>query len=163
MLFLNQTNTAYLFIFLFLFLICWWITGKFVKKWNSRATISLASSLILTYVMPWIFMLLFVGYMAANQYEFPQPFDPVEWKSENNRQTMVKDLVENNILIGKRTDEIRDLLGEKYGIDTLKAGEESWVYAAGQSGHGFGIKFFYLKISFENEIVEKVNLKEIID
>ncbi len=163
MLFLNQANTAYLFIFLFMFLICWLITGKFVKKWNSRATISLASSLILTYVMPWIFMLLFVGYMAADQYESPKSFDSVEWKSEKTRQTLVKDLVDSKILIGKRKDEILDLLGEKYETDTLNAGKESWVYFAGQSGSGFGIKFFYLKIIFENEIVEKVNLREIID
>jgi hypothetical protein len=159
MLFLNQANTAYL----FMFLICWLITGKFVKKWNSRATISLASSLILTYVMPWIFMLLFVGYMAADQYESPQSFDSVQWKSEKTRQTMVKDLVDSKILIGKRKDEILDLLGEKYETYTLNAGKESWVYFAGQSGSGFGIKFFYLKIIFENEIVEKVNLREIID
>lgn len=163
MLFLNQANTAYLFIFLFLFLISWWTTGKFVKNLNSRATISLASSLILTYVMPWIFMLLFVGYMAADQYESPQSFDPVKWKSEKTRQTMMKDLVESKFLIGKRKDEILDLLGEKYETDTINVGKESWFYFAGQTGSGFGIKFFYLKISFENEIVEKVNLREIID
>lgn len=63
--------------------------------------------------MPWIFMLLFVGYMAAEQYESPQTFDPVEWKSGNQRQTMVKDLVESKILIGKRKDEILDLLEKK--------------------------------------------------
>ncbi len=163
MLFLNQANTAYFFIFILMFLICWWIIGKFVKKWNSRATFSLAASLILTYVMPWMFMLLFVGYMAADQYESPQTFDPVEWKSGNQRQIMVKDLVESKILIGKRKDEILNLLGEKYETNSLKAGKESWVYYAGQSGSGFGIKFFYLKIIFEKEIAEKVNLREIID
>lgn len=163
MLFFNQAYTGYLFIFLLMFLICWWIIGKFVKKRNSRIVISFASSLILTYVMPWIFMPLFVGYMSADQYESPQTFDSIEWKSENARQTMVKDLVDSKILIGKRKGEILDLLGEKYDSDPLKSEKESWVYFAGQSGNGFGIKFFYLKIIFKNEIVEKVNLKEVID
>ncbi len=113
--------------------------------------------------MPTIFLLLFVGSMAAVQYESPKTFDSVEWKSENTGQKMVKDLVENKILVGKRKDEILDLLGEKYETENLNAGKESWVYFAGQSGSGFGIKFFYLKVIFKNDIVEEVNLREIID
>src|SRR5688572_6465268 len=85
-------------------------------------------------------------------------FDKELWlESDSLRYQMLDNLVESDILIGKKPDEVISLLGvPEYRWDSLG----KWQYNAGAAAVGLGVSFYSLVIWFKNGVVDSTVIAE---
>ncbi len=82
-------------------------------------------------------------------------FDPTDWNNEPTlRYKMSKDIIENERFIGKRKDEIIQLLGEPE-VSNLE-GKEHLMYSLGKAPSFFESNDERLIILFDNSVVTKI-------
>ena len=67
---------------------------------------------------------------------------------------MGDDIVKKNILIGKDTNQVKQLLGQPTWQDSLNT---SWTYDMGMGGGGLGFLFHNLSVQFDKAKVVKVD------
>ena len=82
-------------------------------------------------------------------------FDSIVWKTEPSmRYKMSKDIIENQLFIGKNKQEVVQLLGEPK-ISKLE-GKEHLIYSLGKAPSFFESKDAKLVIIFENGLASKI-------
>ncbi len=88
---------------------------------------------------------------------FEEPFDTDQWKSNwTERHKMVDDLIESRLLIGKRKNEVLQLLGNPK--NTSKGNKDFFTYRLGNPPSFFNSEPEYLMVVFVNGKVDKVTL-----
>lgn len=81
-------------------------------------------------------------------------FDQEKWKlQKNERWKMASGLLENKLLIGKDSSQIKALLGEP---DNRTDSISQWVYDMGGGVQGLGFHFDYLKVRYKDGVVADV-------
>ncbi len=92
--------------------------------------------------------------------EFQKDFDQAAWAGiKDLRYEMKDDILESKMLENKTPTEVLQLLGEP----SSKITDDIWIYDLGVSKAGFGWQFNDLKIYFQNNQVENIELIETID
>lgn len=115
---------------------------------------------ISVFLAPFVYLALIYAFFSYIFYEPQYDFDKEQWFADiHSRHEMKDDLVDSKILEGMSKSEIIKTIGESENNDSI----EVWTYDLGMSGAGFGVQFNYLKLTFENDLVSKVEKIEIID
>lgn len=130
------------------FFLCRLIFRRIKDKGTRQLTIWL-TTLVLT---PIIYVGLIVGWVAYVSYYPERDFDKEKWKSDiEKRYEMTDDLVDNEKLIGKTKEEIKELLGqEEVSLDGSR-----WTYYIGFKPSLFGIDPDVLEIEFKDGKVSR--------
>jgi len=131
---------------------------------RSRNVISGVVAIVLS---PLIYAGLVIVILSISSYEYhpERKFTAISWEeNERDRHQMSKDLIESKILLNKSKIDIKSKLGAlsprlNLDQDTISA----WRYSMGNRGWGFGLKFYYLQIEFENGRSAELSIEEAID
>jgi len=132
-----------------------------------RATNLLFSGILAIGLSPILAKCAFVIFFNLILYEYhPSRSFTVESWQENtrDRHEMAEDLIKSKALIDKTKNQITEKIGLPVNkIDLENDTISKWRYNMGNRGWGFGHKFFYLNIEFENSRSKSVIIKESID
>jgi amino acid transporter len=137
------------------FFILRWTLKKFIKEDDSlRKLITWGGTIILT---PIIYVGLIVAFVFYISYYPTEDFNETTWRTEKEkRYEMTKDIIENDLLIGKTKEEIVKILGDDY----FKYNEDHWGYEVGFVPGLFNIDPDVLDIHFKDDKVESVGQHE---
>lgn len=140
------------------FFILRWTLKKFVNTRKLRIVLTWAGTIVLT---PVIYIGLTITFVSILFYQPTRGFDREKWLADKEkRYEMRNDIVESEILKNKDKKEVAELLGlPDFGSDTTNI----WNYDLGTSGAGLGWQFNSLIVTFDKELVTKVEKKEITD
>jgi hypothetical protein len=120
-----------------------------LKKLASWITTIILSPIIYYAIVEVIFLFLF--------YEPSYDFTQKRWFDNKELRYQLKDdLVESKILLDKTKIDIINTIGKPDHGDTT----DLWNFDLGSSCAGFGWQFNYLRISFQNDKVNNVQLDE---
>ena len=129
----------------------------FLSKWilkrlklgndKNRKFIAIAPAVILS---PLVYRALIFAIIFGIYYHPPRKFDKEKWETNTKkRYAMSKDIIENDLLIGKTKDEIIILLGDDFDSNS----ENHITYYFGSAG----LHIYFLDIFFEDGRVIKVS------
>ena len=132
-----------------------WTLKKFIKTDDSlRRLITWTGTIILT---PLIYVGLIVVFVFYVSYYPTKEFNETGWRTEKEkRYEMTKDIIDNDLLIGKTKEEIVKTLGDDY----FKYNEDHWGYEVGFVPGLFNIDPDVLDILFKDDKVESVGQHE---
>lgn len=91
------------------------------------------------------------------------PFNSEQWKNGDMRLRgqMTKDLEKSKILEGKTRDEVRDLIGEPFHINSMPDETENWSYKTDKGYYSYDdniwIHWFHVNFSKQYGTVIKTN------
>jgi hypothetical protein len=134
-----------------------WLFRRYNFDITKRNMAAWASTLILT---PIIYVGFIVTFMFLVTREPSIAFDKSKWlEGKEGRFEMGDDIVKSNIVIGKDTNQVKQLLGQPTWQDTSNL---HWTYNMGFGG-GFGFLLHNLSVSFDKNKVIKVEHHRIED
>lgn len=129
-----------------------WVFRKRIVDKTKRNITSLVSTIILTPVI-YLGLIGILIYLISR--EPSSDFDKSKWLTDREgRFAMGDDIVKKNILIGKDTNQVKQLLGQPTWQDSLNT---SWTYDMGMGGGGLGFLFHNLSVQFDKAKVVKVD------
>lgn len=149
--------TTFLIVFI-IGLVVWKIFKKF-KFLKNRKPLKIAVTVICTiliYISACLIMII------AFSYERNIDFNEETWKNKvAERSKMIEDLIHSDYFIDKNMDEIREVFGKPYKVNTNK---NSVTYIL-RKNHGFiDIKLVFLELKLKDSIVESYDFKiKIVD
>ncbi len=148
-----------------LFFILRMLVGMMLPKLNKSVdVISGILALVLTPIIVGGFYYLLIS-LFLYEYHPERDFSVESWQENSkDRHEMRNDIITSKILIDKSKDQLAKYVGlpdDKTILeqDTLL----NWRYTMGSRGWGFGLKFYYLHVTFENGQSVDVNVTEVID
>jgi hypothetical protein len=128
-----------------------WVFRKRIADKSKRNISALVSTIILT---PLIYLGLIVIFIYLISREPSSDFDKSKWLTDREgRFAMGDDIVKSKILIGKDTNQVKQLLGQPTWQDSSNT---TWTYDMGNGGGGLGFLFHNLSIQFEKAKAVKV-------
>ena len=120
-----------------------WVFRKRIIDKTKRNITALVSTIILTPVIYLGFIGIFIFLISR---EPSSNFDKSKWLTDREgRFAMGNDIVKSKILIGKDTNQVKQLLGQPTWQDSLNT---SWTYDMGMGGGGLGFLFHNLSVQF---------------
>lgn len=127
-----------------------WVFNKYINDKLTRI-ISVWVSTIITMVGIYLGLIALLLYYITR--EPSSDFEQSEWlANKEERFSMGDDIVESKILVGKDTNQVKQLLGQPSWKDSLNT---SWTYDMGTGGSGLGFMFHHLSVKFDNAKVVK--------
>ena len=112
----------------------------------------MASTVVLTPIIYVGLIGIFIYFITR---EPSSDFDKSKWLTDKGgRFSMGDDIVKSKILLGKDTNQVKQLLGQPTWQDSLNT---SWTYDMGNGGGGLGFLFHNLSVHFDREKVVKVD------
>ena len=131
---------------------CRWVFRKRIADKNKRNLSALASTVVLTPIIYVGLIGIFIYFITR---EPSSDFDKSKWLTDKGgRFSMGDDIVKSKILLGKDTNQVKQLLGQPTWQDSLNT---SWTYDMGNGGGGLGFLFHNLSVHFDREKVVKVD------
>lgn len=132
-------------------LFCRWLSIKLVKAGRQKAHIVNITRLIYACFTYAAFVWLVLNVIT---YEKQVIFNRQKWIAEKSRRhEMAEDLINSNILSGKDSNVVKQILGEPASrIDSV----QNWNYYLGTGGGGFGFTMHSLVIEFKGDSVKNV-------
>ena len=116
--------------------------------------------LVITYIgLHYYFYNSFIN--TINKPEEEHVFNKERWNSnKNERWRMGNDLINQQLLIGKDTNQVIEIIGRPtYRKDSIRL----WQYDLGSSAHGFGIAIYNMSLQYEGNKVITARLSKYID
>jgi hypothetical protein len=116
-----------------------------------------------------IFLLLICLFLISCITDFKSnnlPFNSEQWKNGDLRMRgqMVENLAKGKVLEGKTINEVKDLIGEPFHINSMRDNIESWSYKTDKGYKVFGddiwIHWFHVDFSKQNGTVMKTYLTD---
>ena len=127
-----------------------WLFRKFIKVEKTRKIATWTATLIVT---PAIYIGLVLLMLFGITYTQNKDFNKSKWLTDKEgRFQMASDIIKSKILIGKDTNQIKEILGDPtWGTDSTRQSSSinSWTYDMGMGG-GLGFLFHNLVIEFDN-------------
>jgi len=140
------------------FFIILWLTGKFIK---SKQYKYITAGIITILLTPILYIGAIAIFFSILFNEPTRKFDKSIWLSDpNNRYQMSDNIIDSKMLIGKDTNQIKQILGNP---KWRSVSSNSWTYDMGMGGGGLGFLFHSLDISLVNGKATKVDHFEIKD
>lgn len=141
-----------------------WLLKKYIKVDRTRKIATWSATLIVT---PIIYVGLIMFFMFGMTYTPSKHFDKSQWLSDKEgRFQMAGDIISSNMLLGKDTNQVKQILGEPtWGSDSIWRHDtvNTWAYDMGMGGGGLGFLFHNLIIKFDKEKVVAVEHAKISD
>jgi len=136
-----------------------WIMKKYIKVDKTRKIATWLATLIVT---PFIYFGLIILFIFLMSYTPSKNFDKTKWLTDKEeRYQMVDDIIESKMLIGKDTNQVKQILGEPPWRDETA---KKWTYDMGCGGGGLGFLFHNLDLNLDiKSIVISVEHIEIRD
>jgi NADH:ubiquinone oxidoreductase subunit 5 (subunit L)/multisubunit Na+/H+ antiporter MnhA subunit len=135
-----------------------WLFKKFIKPSNTQKPVTWLTTLLL---VPVIYEVIVSVFFIILFHEPNIDFDKSKWTVDReNRFKMAKNIIDSEILIGKDTNQIKQLLGNPY---LRNASSKAWNYDMGTGGGGLGFLFHTLYIKFDKNKVASVLHQEVKD
>jgi hypothetical protein len=129
-----------------------WAFKKRIADKSKRNISALVSTIILTPIIYLGFIGIFI-YLISR--EPSSDFHKSKWLTDREgRFAMGDDIVKSKILLGKDTNQVKQLLGQPTWQDSLNI---SWTYDMGMGGGGLGFLFHNLSVQFDKAKVVKVD------
>lgn len=129
-----------------------WAFKKRISDKTKRNISALVSTIILTPIIYVGLIGIFIYYITR---EPSSDFDQSKWLTDREgRFAMGDDIVKSKILLGKDTNQVKQLLGQPTWQDSLNV---SWTYDMGNGGGGLGFLFHNLSVQFDKAKVVKVD------
>ncbi len=140
-----------------IFFFCRWVLKKFIKIEKTKQVVTWTVTLVAT---PIIYLGLIQLLMFAFTYTPSRDFDKSEWLTDKEgRFQMAGDIIKSDMLIGKDTSQVKQLLGDP----TWGMNNSSFVYDMGFGSGGLGFMFHHLIIKFDSNKVISVEHGKIHD
>jgi cbb3-type cytochrome oxidase subunit 3 len=119
-----------------------------------------ASSKVIVFFLL-LFIICWVVYIFSLFHEPNKKFDKSKWLTEQaKRYEMANDIIESRILIGKDSNQIKQLIGEP---DSRLKNSSEYYYNMGMGAGGLGFKLHSLLLKFKNGQVDSVFHGEVLD
>ncbi len=136
-----------------------WIFRKFIFGAVKQKIATWVATIVLT---PLIYFGLIYAFLFFISREPSSDFDKSKWLAgdKERRFEMADDIVDSKILIGKDTNQVKELLGKATSQDSSN---QRWTYFVGTGGGGFGFLFHELSINFDKNKVISVTHSKIED
>lgn len=139
-----------------LFVLLRWMLKRLIKVTSSRNWIAGISAVVLAPVFYFIGLL---GFMSLLFYQPEYKFSKDRWAAEKEiRYRMKDDLISKGMLDGKSTAEVLDLIGAPD-----KDSAEVWTYDLGMSQEGFGWKWYFMDLEFQEDTLRSIREHDIVD
>jgi hypothetical protein len=146
------------------FLFWRWLLKKYIKVDRTRKIATWFATLIGT---PIVYVGLIMLFIFGMTYTPSKDFDKSQWLTgKEGRFQMASDIISSKMLIGKDTNQVKQMLGEPtWGSDSTWRPDttNTWTYDMGMGGGGLGFLFHNLVIKFEKQKVVAVAHSEIRD
>ena len=156
---------VYMIVGIFVFLTLQLILGKFFPK--AKRIRYLASGIFTLPLTPLIVKGIFILFFSVLFFEYhpEREFSVLSWQENvEDRHEMGKTLIASEILLGKSRTQIADKIGlPNDNINLEQDTLSKWKYFMGRRKWGFGLKFYYLHIEFENANSVEIYIQESID
>ncbi len=141
-----------------------WLLKKYIKVDTTRKIAIWCATLIGT---PIIYGGLIALFMVGITYTPTKDFDKREWLADREeRFQMAGDIISSKMLIGKDTNQVKEVLGEpqwRNDSDWRPGTKNTWTYDMGLGGGGLGFLFHNLIIRFDKEKVVAVEHAKVRD
>jgi hypothetical protein len=125
-----------------------WILKKYIKVAKTRKIATWLATLVVT---PFIYLGLIILFIFLMSYTPSKKFDKPQWLADKEeRFQMADDIIESKMLIGKDTNQVKQILGEPPWRDTTA---NKWTFDLGCGGGGFGFLFHYLDLHLDKKSV----------
>lgn len=135
-----------LFIFIPTFLFWQWMLKKYIKTDKTRKITTWLATLIM---MPIIYFGLIILLTFWMSYTPSKNFDKTQWLADKKeRYQMADDIIESNMLIGKDTSLVKQILGEPLWRDETA---KQCTYDMGSGGGGLGFLFHNLVLNLDKK------------
>jgi hypothetical protein len=129
-----------------------WVFRKRLDDKTKRNIVALVSTIILTPIIYLGLIGIFIYFISR---EPSSDFVKSKWLTDREgRFEMGDDIVKSKILIGKDTNQVKELLGRATFQDSLNV---LWTYDMGCGGGGLGFLFHNLSVQFDKGKVFKVD------
>ena len=158
-----KPNTDVWFIFLCIavpiFFFMQWIFRKIIFGAAKQKIATWAATIVSSFLIYFGLIYAFLFFISR---ETSSDFDKSKWLvgDKESRFEMVDDIVDRKILIGKDTNQVKELLGKATSQDSSN---QRWTYFVGTGGGGFGFLFHELFINFDKNKVISVAHSRIED
>ena len=134
------------FIFISTFFFWKWILKKYIKVDKTRKIATWLATLIVTPVIYNGLIILFIFWIS---YTPSKNFDKSQWLTDKEeRFQMADDIIKSKIIIGKDTNQVKQILEEPPWRDN-KA--KKWTYEMGCGGGGLGFLFHNLDLNLDKK------------
>ena len=122
-----------------------WLLKKYIRVDKTRKIATWSATLILS---PIIYLGLIMLFMLSMTYTPSKNFEKSQWLTDKEgRFQMAGDIIKSNMLIGKDTNQVKQILGDPtWGSDTTR----TWTYDMGYGGGGLGFLFHHLNLTLDN-------------
>jgi hypothetical protein len=135
-----------------------WLFRKYIVDKSKQKIATWTSTIILT---PIIYVGLIAIFIFLITREPSSDFDKSKWLTDKEgRFEMGDDNIKSKMLIGKDTNQIKELLGQPTWQDSLNV---QWSYDMGMGGGGLGFLFHNLTVRFDKNKVTTVEHNKIKD
>lgn len=125
---------------------------KRITDKKKRIISALVSTIVLTPIIYVGLIGIFIYYITR---EPSSDFDKSKWLTDREgRFAMGDEIVKSKILLGKDTNQVKQLLGQPTWQDSLNV---TWTYDMGNGGGGLGFLFHNLSVQFDKAKVVKVD------
>ncbi len=140
------------------FFICKRLLKKIIRTDSTR---KLTTWVITLLAIPLIYLALIQLLIFWINYTPSRDFDKSIWLNDKEgRFQMALDLIDSKLLMGKDTNQVKQLLGDPtFGMNN----ENSYTYDMGFGGGGLGFMFHHLIVKFESNKVVSVEHAKIRD
>lgn len=157
--------TIYIITALALFYIIRKITTKLFP--NLKLAKDIGSGIIAISITPIVAKGLILVFFNILMYEYhpDRKFEVASWEQNyTDRHQMSDDLISSQLLMNMSKADIVKIIGlPNYKVPTDSETLSTWRYEMGSQNWGFGLKFYYLMIDFENNVSANVYIEEAID
>ena len=134
------------FIFIPTFFFWKWILKKYINVAKTRKIATWLATLIVT---PFIYLGLIMIFIFWMSYTPSKNFDKSQWLTDKEeRFQMADDIIESKMLIGKDTNQVKQILGEPPWRDTTA---KKWTFDMGCGGGGLGFLFHNLDLNLDKK------------
>jgi hypothetical protein len=134
-----------------------WGLKRFIKAGKTRAFVAATGALVVTPFCYFALVSLFILFISFTP---SRNFDSAKWRdNREDRFQMADDIIKSNLLIGKDTSQVKQILGEPLrGVY-----KDSYFYDMGYGVAGIGFLFHGLVIKFQRNKVVSVEHNKLRD
>ncbi len=121
-----------------------WLFKQYIKDSRRRKLATWFATLITPFIYAGVILLFLFGIT----YTPSRSFDKSTWLADKQeRFQMGDDIIENELILGKDTNQVKQILGNPTWGDTT----QTWTYDMGSGGGGLGFLLHYLHVKFDNK------------
>jgi hypothetical protein len=160
----SENLIFHLFIAIPTFFVLRWLLSRFIKQKTIKLITAFMATIVLT---PFLYLMGVSIFFSLLFQEPSRKFDQNAWlANKTKRYQMAEDMINRKLLIGKDTNQVKNMLGHSTKTSQYKRRTDTlteYTYDLGMGGGGLGFQLNYLTIKFNKGLVISVEQQTVSD